>query len=375
MTTLMLTHEYPPYPGGVGRYCAELLASADAQAIPLHVLAPSFPTHGAVEEDPRITRFAGGVFSPKRLLAAVQAINKLFAQRSFERIHVADWPMLLALHWSNAPRDLPVSMTFHGTDALILARSKLLRLLGARRAAKRISTVFANSEYTLKLVRENIPEALSGKQLVTPLGVAEHWFATPHDAWCADARQLAKAAPDDQIVLTVARLDRRKGHAKALQALAAIPPEKRQQICYLAIGGEVDPGYKAELEALAQQLGVRAVFAGRQPDEIVRGAYGAAAAFLLPAEPDPTRIEGFGLVFLEAGAQGLPSIACRVHAIPEVIAEGVNGWLCEPHDVAGIAQQIQRALQLSRDPAARQACIEHVRQYTWARCTAQTYKN
>ncbi len=281
--------------------------------------------------------------------------------------------MLIALYWSRAPKDIPVSMTFHGTDALILGRSKVLRLLGAKRAARRVDTAFANSAFTLGLVRSAFPEGLGKRQAVTPLGVGAHWFEPPEPSWCQSARTLAGAKDGDEIILTVARLDRRKGHIKALRAIGQIEKSERDRLCYLAIGGEVDKGYKAELEALARELEVRAVFAGRQPDEIVRGAYGAASAFLLPAEPDPSRIEGFGLVFLEAGAQGLPSIGCRVHAIPEVIAEGSTGWLCDPDDVSDIAAKIKLAIVLGRDSAARLACIEHVRQYTWARCAAQTY--
>ncbi|WP_221229488.1 glycosyltransferase family 4 protein [Niveibacterium umoris] len=369
----MLTHEYPPYPGGVGRYCAELLAAAEAGGVDLHVLAPTFSSHGEAEHHDRITRFPGGVFRPRGLFAAVSAINKIVREKSFDRIHVADWPMLIALHWSIAPKSIPVSMTFHGTDALILGRSKFLRLLGAKRAAKRIDTAFANSAFTLDLVRSAFPEGLGNRQEVTPLGVGSHWFEPTLPAWREAARSLAGAQDGDEIILTVARLDRRKGHAKALRAIGQIERAKRSRLRYLAIGGEVDKGYKAELEALARELKVNAVFAGRQPDDVVRGAYGAASVFLLPAEPDPTRIEGFGLVFLEAGAQGLPSIGCRVHAIPEVIAEGTTGWLCDPDDLCDIAAKIEGAITLSRDSSARIACIEHVRQYTWARCAAQTY--
>jgi len=370
----MLTHEFPPYPGGVGRYCYEIYQAARKQNIDLHVLAPDY-NEANLPSDSRIHRFSGGVFNKSgfEIFNMVKAINAIFKLNQFDCIHVADWPMLIALQWARFPKSVKVFMTFYGSDALTLSRSRFYQLLRVRTIASRIDRCFSISDFTKTLVERNFPEALGGRSITTPLGVGAQWFdMAPLSAQSA-ARELAMANNGDQIVLTVARLDPRKGHKNAIRALAIIPIEQRKHICYLAIGTEVVPGYKLQLEQLANKLGVRAVFAGRQSDEIIKGAYASASAFLLPAEPDRFCIEGFGLVFLEASAQGLPSVATRVHAIPEVVVEGKNGWICPPGDDHFLANAIETAIRHGRDPQVRNSCVQHARQFTWERCAELTY--
>jgi N-acetyl-alpha-D-glucosaminyl L-malate synthase BshA len=87
------------------------------------------------------------------------------------------------------------------------------------------------------------------------------------------------------------------------------------------------------------------VFAGEQPDALPW--LSAADLFLLPSAQ-----ESFGLSALEAMACEVPVIASRVGGLPEVVREGVTGYLRAPDDTAGMAAA---AVGLLRDPAARQA--------------------
>lgn len=66
-------------------------------------------------------------------------------------------------------------------------------------------------------------------------------------------------------------------------------------------------------------------------------AYGEADALLFPS-----RLEGFGLAVLEALACGLPVIAARSSALPEVVEDGVTGLLCEQDDVAAFSEAIRQ---------------------------------
>ncbi|MEM9730419.1 MAG: glycosyltransferase, partial [Myxococcota bacterium] len=50
--------------------------------------------------------------------------------------------------------------------------------------------------------------------------------------------------------------------------------------------------------------------------------------------------EGFGIVMLEAGACGVPTLAAALEGIRDVIEEGVNGWLCTSGDADGFADRI-----------------------------------
>jgi len=82
---------------------------------------------------------------------------------------------------------------------------------------------------------------------------------------------------------------------------------------------------------------------GRVPLEEVGRYYRSASVFCLPTLNEP-----FGLVFLEAFAYGLPIVASRLGAIPEIVTEGESGYLVNPQDSCELANALQLLLS---DPA------------------------
>lgn len=101
---------------------------------------------------------------------------------------------------------------------------------------------------------------------------------------------------------------------------------------------------------------------GTLPLEEVRRCYEAADVFCLP-----TRLEPFGVAIIEAMHFGLPVVATRVGAVPELVRDGEGGYLSEVGDVDGLAAAIERLLA---DPAAARAMGERNRararaEFTW----------
>lgn len=141
-------------------------------------------------------------------------------------------------------------------------------------------------------------------------------------------------------LLTVARIseaERYKGHEYVLRALpgllSAFP-----HLTYDVVGdGEGRPG----LERLAADLGVaQAVrFHGIVSEEELFRLYGRASVFIMPSAR-----EGFGFVFLEAMAHGLPVIGGNQDATPEVVQNGETGLLVEPSSVEQIVEATSRLL-------------------------------
>ncbi len=151
------------------------------------------------------------------------------------------------------------------------------------------------------------------------------------------------------VFVSVCRLLEKKGIDQAIRAFARVAaafPDSR----YLVVG---DGPYRAALEAIAAECGVagKVAFAGAVADEELVDHYVLGDVFVMPnrrlANGDT---EGFGLVFLEANACGLPVIAGSDGGSIDAVRHGVNGVLVDGHSVDAIAAAM---LELRRDPALR----------------------
>ena len=122
----------------------------------------------------------------------------------------------------------------------------------------------------------------------------------------------------------------RKGLEATIEALRLTHSEA----LHLGVVGE--DREKARFAAQAAPLGERVRFLGGRKD--VRPLYAAADCLILPSRYDP-----FPNTVLEALAMGLPAIVSSRCGAAEVIEPGVNGWVCQPDDVAGIARLMREA--------------------------------
>jgi phosphatidylinositol alpha-1,6-mannosyltransferase len=375
MNILMLTHEYPPYPGGVGRYCASLADAAARAGHHVTVLAPdhSQPDMPTADANVKVIRFAGDVFHFKQLPDLRSNINRALAQasQSFDVVHAADWPCIVAMRNVATPSHTQRLATLHGTDILLMKSSLRARLARASSALCSFDSYACNSRYTQSLLGRHYPK-LVDRSVVTPLGVDASWFdvAAPSDQSALATR--IKRQAGELMVLTVARLDSRKGQLSTIRALGRLGAARKQQVHYVCVGKEVEEGYGAKLQQAAQQLGIRLTLTGRLPDGELKAAYSLAHVFALTGESVPGRVEGFGLVLLEAAAQGLPSVVTQLQALPEVVTNGQTGWVCANN--ADLTSAFESALSQATDDTLKHQCIAHARQFTWDRCAALTYK-
>jgi glycosyltransferase involved in cell wall biosynthesis len=177
-------------------------------------------------------------------------------------------------------------------------------------------------------------------------------------------RRLVEREPhssDGATILCVARQYPRKHIADLLRALAIV--RERAPRARAIIAG--DGPEHAALRRLASELrlGDAAQFTGALPDQALERLYRRADVFCLPSVQ-----EGFGIVFLEAMACGLPVIATASAAIPEVIPHGRAGLLVPPGDVGELASALAELLSDGAQRAAFGAFgQQHVQQYDWDR--------
>ena len=159
------------------------------------------------------------------------------------------------------------------------------------------------------------------------------------DRW----RQALNAVPElpreEKAILCVAHLYPRKDVATLLAAMPRLSHEAVLRVV----------GNGPELANLCRQarelrLGRRVEFLGHVAFDRLAGEYRRADVFCLPS-----RQEAFGIVFLEAMAAGLPIVAARAAAVPEVVPDGVCGILVPPSSPDELAGALNRLLSSAEE--------------------------
>lgn len=148
--------------------------------------------------------------------------------------------------------------------------------------------------------------------------------------------------------LFVGTVEPRKGLHIALEALASLSSDLP---CELLIAGvhAPDHAYTQSLMDKAANLNNFTVrFLGRVPDLELEALYLRADAFLFP-----TLWEGYGIAVEEALSYGLPVISTTAGAIPELVRDGLEGWLVPPENAAALEQALRECIQNPGERARR----------------------
>jgi phosphatidylinositol alpha-1,6-mannosyltransferase len=218
------------------------------------------------------------------------------------------------------------------------------------------------------------------RRMLEAIGVAEHRIQVIHpgvdperfgpSAASSDLRR--RLAPAGGLVLlSVGRLQRRKGHDAVLRALLRLGGSA-DAMRYVIVG---DGDERPRLQQLAADLGIQqhVTFVGEVSDSELPSYYGAADLFVHPNRDDRGDIEGFGIVFLEAAAAGLPVIGGNSGGVPEALEDGVTGFLVDERDPWELVRKI-RLLAESEDLRRRLGDAGRarvVREFTWDRAAAR----
>jgi phosphatidyl-myo-inositol dimannoside synthase len=374
MNILLLTSEFAPANGGIGTYAREIAIAATELGADVKLIAPDYGSDNRSDDRSLpfdICRFKGGLHSMRDLPGKILLARGHVTAKRFDVVHAVDWPFFIPLALSRNLTQARILMTVHGTE-INETQTPLKRL--AVRAAGVFgprTSIAANSRFTRDLFRQRF-SVDSGRIHAIPLGTSDFWFGS-HNARSATRAKYGITA-DRIVMVTVARLTRRKGHLLTLAAISALSPELRRRLTWLVIGPEGETDYVAELHDLAARTDCDIRFLGRLSDERIRDIYGASDFFCLTGLPESSgRVEGFGLVYLEAGAAGMPGLATDVGGVPDAVIGGKTGLLVPPStDAVARAIATLATNETTRSALAAEA-MAHARRLSWKRCAAETY--
>lgn len=372
MKILLLTSEFAPANGGIGTYARGLAEAAWELGAEVTVVAPDYGAPADDSDFPfKVSRFRGGLHSMRDLPAKIRLVHSETAKSYYDIVHAADWPFFIPVAMSRHHIDGRIMMTVHGTEINETQTPlKRLAIRGTGVFGPRVEVV-ANSGFTRDLFRERFP--ISPTQInAVPLGVSDFWFGPRKRR--SRARWQYGIESNRLAMVTVARITRRKGHHLTLAALERLPEDIRKTVIWLVVGPPGEADYVQEFRDLVDQSPCDVRLLGALPDEEIRDLYSGADFFCLTGVPETSgRVEGFGLVYLEAAACGLPSVAAAIGGVPDAVIDGQTGLLteAEPNAVADAISRIvvDGDLRINLANAAKL----HAHEMSWRRCAGETY--
>lgn len=354
----LLTHQYSSVPAEAeeqrefdrGRHGSLRIYREARRLRSIDLLNPSC-LRGFWSQATAIGKFSGRDSAKATRVHALKAFPEGFAALLYKSLH---------------PRSCRMIIYAHGEEILVAQKSLQLRLI-AKRVYSAADLVIANSENTRQIVNEFCPAA---RVVCIHPGVDAATFERDENAGAA-FRASWGWPPATVVVCTVARMEARKNHAAVIHAIGQLRRE-RLQVAYVC-GGDGPERERLERLVTDAGLGRWVVFLGRLSERDKRNLYSAADIYAMPAVQVGEMVEGFGIVFLEAAASGLPSICGSSGGQAEAVRHGCTGFVVDGSNSQAVASCIAG---LSRDPALRttmgNAGREWAIQHDWSKVVRNT---
>lgn len=266
---------------------------------------------------------------PQHLLNGWRAVNRVARQQAPDILHLHH--PVSVLYAERAIRALGVTSLLHVHE---IGPAKPLYALALRRAVRVVDGIVCVSEAARQLARD--AGADERKMQVVHNGLDPSLLTQLR---CARAAEVTGVGPHIGVFGVI---EPRKGQDVFLRAAAhltrAFPDARFWLVGSLALKDKA--GFERRLHRMIDDLNLedRVVFAGHQPN--VAAWMRAMDVVVLPSVAH----ESFGMVLAEAQALGRPVVAAAVGGTPEVVRDGVTGFLAPPYDDIALARAIERAL-------------------------------
>jgi phosphatidyl-myo-inositol dimannoside synthase len=328
--------------GGIARFNRDLLGAIAAASTVEQV--DVLCRHAPHRQEPLPAKLAQTHAAGGRTGYALRAVVRAAGAKRYDIVFCSHLNLAPVAIVAARLQRAPLWLQLHGIEAW--QRPGPLR----RRAAEQATLVTSISRYTRSRFLEWA--VLEPSRVRVLPGTVDARF-TPGPRPEALAARLGVRGK--RVLLTVSRIDtgdRYKGHDTVIGALAQLAA-RVSDLDYVIVGDGDDRG---RLEQLARQLGLagRVHFAGRVSDSELIDYYRLADVFVMPSAK-----EGFGLVFLEAAATGLPVIGGDRDGGADALADGVLGTMVAPGDERATAAAIEAALTVPRSPGNQMQRFGH----------------
>jgi phosphatidylinositol alpha-1,6-mannosyltransferase len=332
---LLVTNDFPPKFGGIQSYLWELWRRLPPESTT--VLTTPYEGAEAWDADQayRVERTREPVLLPNPLLA--RHIDGLAAEVDADLV-VLDPALPLGLVGPHLQR--PYGVILHGAEVTIPGRLPGSNL-ALRRVLRGAETVIAAGGYPAAEGERAAGRALP--TTIVPPGVDVERFRPLDPGERAATRTRLGLPVDGRLVVSISRLVPRKGMDVLIRSAAQLA-RGREDLTVAIAGGGRD---RARLDRLVEQTGAPVTMLGRVADDDLPALYGCADVFAMLCRSRWAGLEqeGFGIVFLEAAAAGVPQVAGESGGSAEAVVDGETGLVVgDPGDVDAVTDALGRLL-------------------------------
>lgn len=367
MKALLLSEIFPPQTGGSGRWFFEIYSRLPRESVFVaagqHDRQSAFDeSHNMNVERLNLTMPDWGIRSwsaARDYWRLFRELRSLIARENITEIHCGrclpeGWLAFLLSKVSG----IPYISYVHGEDVESAATSRELSWM-THRVLRNASFLVANSQNTARLLTDNWQLSDDHVRVLHP-GVDASRFVPA----ARDHEVRSQLGWDDRtVILTVGRLQKRKGHDVMVRALQAIRKDV-PDVLYVIVG---DGEERSHLHRLVRELelGEHVRFLGEIDDRTMIRCYQQCQLFALPNRQVGRDIEGFGMVLVEAQACGRPVLAGASGGTAETMNVGTTGIVIPCEEPERLASEVS-ALLLDTDrlgqmgSAARPHVVEHL---------------
>lgn len=320
--------------GGIAKFNRDLL-TALADDSRCHSIE-AFPRLVQTEPKDVPTKVAFRIDAAGRKSAYVRALLSVMLPWTRVNWVICGHINLVPLAWlAGALKRSPVTLIVHGIDAWTPHRSRLVKLL-----LKRLELIVAVSEFTVEKMSSWTGIPRDRFEVLPNCVDLEKYSPRPRDVALVDRYQLGNKT----VLMTVSRLvstERYKGIDEVMDAMPSLL-HRYPDLHYLIVG-DGDDRPRLGQKARELNLGARITFTGHVKEEEKSDHYSLADAFVMPS-----RGEGFGIVFLEALASGVPVLGSKMDGSRDALLGGRLGTLVDPSNAKDVADGIATVLSQPR---------------------------
>ena len=331
---LVVTRNFPPDIGGIQNLIGNLSESLINHG-PVKVFADEYENSEKfdVKSAADITRIKGIKLLKKFRKAII--VNKFINSNNNIRAVITDhWKSLELLKFKNLKKTKTFCLLHSkeiNHDKGTVLNSRLIKSL------KKADYIIANSNFTKELaIRVGVDELKI--HIIFP-GINEPRVI--NEKAKLEAKKLfGNSFPK---IITVSRLDKRKGHDKILMSVKNLKSQF-PNVKYISIGFGKE---ESNLAKLSNELSLNkeVIFIKNIEEDLKLALIAEASLFLMPSRIEKKSVEGFGIAFMEAASYGVPSIGGKDGGASDAIADKETGLICDGNDLNSIYESITNILK------------------------------